>query len=152
MVITQVIQRLNSEGVNYKLLTHNPVYTCEEAAKATRSKLRQHVKAMLLIDINNRPVVVLLPGDKHVSLHKVAKAIGVQKVRLASPKEVKTTLGVETGAVSALIAEGILMLLDVSVMRNRLVYMSAGTHTDSIMISPKDFQRVIKAKLTSIIE
>lgn len=81
------------------------MYICEAAAKATKSKLREHVKVMLLIDINDRPVIVLLPGDKRVSLHKVAKVVGVQKVRLATSEEVKTTLGVETGAVSALIAE-----------------------------------------------
>jgi prolyl-tRNA editing enzyme YbaK/EbsC (Cys-tRNA(Pro) deacylase) len=61
-------------------------------------------------------------------------------------------LHVEPGAVSALIAENTPILLDVKVLRNRLILMSAGTHTESVSMSPGDLHGLTKAILTSILE
>jgi len=71
---------------------------------------------------------------------------------LATKEEVGSILHVEPGAVSALIAENMPILLDVKILRNRLIYMSAGTHTESVSMSSRDLHRLTKAKLTSILE
>ena len=152
MVDQLVLERLGKAGVEYQLVSHQPVYTCEDAARETDTKASVHVKAMLVLDAENHPALALLPGDKRLSLRRMAKAIGISSVRLATKEEVRNILHVEPGAVSALIAENIPMLLDVEILRNKLVYMSAGTHTESIVMNPRDFHRFTKAKLTSISE
>ncbi len=152
MVQPQILKRLDASHIDYKLITHSPVYTCEEAARSTKSKPREHLKTMLLMDMNDSPAFALLPGDRRLNLRKAAKALGVRELRLAIPKEVKDILDVEIGAVSVLLAEDIPALLDIEVIRNKLVYLSAGTHTESIVINPRDLQRIVKAKLTSLID
>jgi len=59
---------------------------------------------------------------------------------------------VQPGAVTALIPENMPMLLDTEILRNKLVYMSAGTHTESVAMSLRDFHRLTKAKLTTVSE
>jgi len=152
MVDQRVLERLNQAGVEYRLLSHQPVYTCEDAARETCTRTSMHVKAMLVLDVDNRPALALLPGDRRLSLRKTDKVLGVSSVRLATKEEVKKILDIEPGAVSALIAENMPMLLDVEILRNKLVYMSAGTHTESVVISSRDFHRLTKARLTSISE
>jgi len=152
MVDQRVLERLDRAGVEYRLHSHQPVYTCEDAARETCTKASIHVKAMLVLDTGNHPALALLPGDKRLSLRKTAKSLGVSSVRLATKEEVGSILHVEPGAVSALIAENMPILLDVKILRNRLVYMSAGTHMESVSMSPRDLHRLTKAKLTSILE
>jgi len=152
MVDQRVLERLDSAGVEYQLFSHQPVYTCEDAARETGTKASIHVKAMLVLDIDNRPVIALLPGDERLSLRKTAKALNVSSVRLATKEEVESILHVEPGAVSALIAENMPILLDIKLLRNKLVYMSAGTHTECVIMNPRDLHRITKAKLTSILE
>jgi len=152
MVDQQVLERLDKAGVEYRLLSHQPVYTCEDAARETCTKASVHVKAMLVLDADNHPALALLPGDERLSLRKTAKALSVSSVRLATKEEVGSILHVEPGAVSALIAENMPILLDVKILRNRLIYMSAGTHTESVIMNPRDLHRLTKAKLTSISE
>jgi len=152
MVDQRVLERLDKAGVAYQLLSHQPVYTCEDAARETCTKASIHVKAMLVLDVDNRPALALLPGDERLSLRKTAKALSVSSVELATKEEVGSILHVEPGAVSALIAENMPILLDVKILRNRLIYMSAGTHTESVSMSSRDLHRLTKAKLTSILE
>jgi len=152
MVDQRVLARLDKAGVEYQLLSHQPVYTCEDAARETCTKTSIHVKAMLVLDADNRPALALLPGDRRLSLNKMAKVLDVSKVRLATKEEVKKILDVEPGAVSALIAENMPMLLDVEILRNKVVYMSAGTHTESVVMNSRDFHRLTKARLTGISE
>jgi len=152
MVDQRVLERLDKAGVEYRIHSHQPVYTCEDAARETCTKASIHVKAMLVLDSDNHPALALLPGDERLSLRKTAKALSVSSVRLATKEEVGSTLHVEPGAVSALIAENMPILLDVKILRNRLIYMSAGTHTESVSMSPRDLHRLTKAKLTSILE
>ena len=78
--------------------------------------------------------------------------MSVSSVRLATKEEVGSILKVEPGAVSALIAENMPILLDVKVLRNTLIYVSAGTHTETVSMSPRDLHRLTKAKLTSLLE
>jgi len=152
MVDQRVLERLDKAGVEYRLLSHQPVYTCEDAARETCTKASIHVKAMLVLDADNHPGLALLPGDERLSLRKTAKALSVSSVRLATREEVGSILHVEPGAVSALIAENMPILLDVKILRNRFIYMSAGTHTESVLMNTRDLHRLIQAKLTSILE
>ena len=150
MVDEKVIECLREAEVDYEILKTEPVYTCEAAAEATGTRLHQHVKSMLLLCDECKPVLALLQGDKRVDLNRVRKVTSSRRVRLASHEEVKNIMKVEIGAVSPLIADEIPILLDIGLMREKTLYMSAGTHTECVAMSPRDLLKVVKVKMTRI--
>lgn len=54
-------------------------------------------KSLLLMSELNEPFLIIIGGDKRVSLQKVEKVLGIKNMRIAKAKEVKEVLGYEVG-------------------------------------------------------
>ena len=50
----------------------------------------------------DRPMLVIVAGNRELSLKKLAKAVGQKKVQMASHKEAEKLTGLQTGGISAL--------------------------------------------------
>lgn len=136
---------LDDNGINYKLLTHERVFTSEEAARIRGVPLSSGVKAMV-VKSKNGFCLVLVPGDKRIDFEKVGERIG--KAKLASPEEVFRITGCEVGSVHPFgILFGLRVLMDRHILDNQTVNFNAGMHEISINMSPKDMAKLINPEL-----
>lgn len=136
---------LESSGVTYKIITHERVYTSEEAARIRGVPLSSGVKAMI-VKAESGFFLVLVPGDKKIDFDKLKNKIG--KSRLASPEEVFRTTGCEVGSVHPFgNLFGLRVLMDRHILDNETVNFNAGMHEVSINMSPHDMAEIIKPQV-----
>lgn len=161
----KIIQLLKENSVWYQVLEHEPVYTSQQAAAVRPDvSLRQGAKAMVLrvqksirqlADKNQNDdsthhsfVMVALPGDKKMDLHKVAKFLGAKDATLASPEEVERVIGVKIGAVSPFgNLSGLTVLVDRGLLANQKIAFNAGDHRKTVIMNSSDYQTLSQAKV-----
>lgn len=97
---TNPMRILDSAGIDYDVKIHSkPVYTAVDASKERGVRLEQVVKTMLVERQSGQVVMVLVPGDRRLSLKRLAQVLGGENVALLSARRVKTVAGYEVGSV-----------------------------------------------------
>jgi Cys-tRNA(Pro) deacylase len=116
-----------------------PTSTAEEAAEAVGCELGAIVKS-LCFEIDGRPVLVLVAGDRQVDNKALRRifAVSKRKVRIAGPALVEEATGYAVGGVPPLgHAHPLPTLIDRSLSRFGIVYAAAGT-PNSLFAIPYD--------------
>ncbi|MBS3062578.1 MAG: aminoacyl-tRNA deacylase [Candidatus Diapherotrites archaeon] len=141
----QVQAYLKGLGMEFRVVTHEAVYTSEAAAKARGLELKQGVKAMVLKDENGKVVLGLIAADKRIDLKKLAAVAGTGRLSLAKPDEVLKHTGCEVGSVHPFgNLHKLPTYLDESVKENETVDFNIGLHTHSVIMTAKDFVDAVK--------
>lgn len=144
---------LDEHGARYRVITFSaPVYTVEQSAAQSGLDFSQIIKSMLLVDDENRFVMVCLPGTKKVSASKVKRAAGLTKrPHFATDQQVEDTLGLKVGAVTALYAVGkVLIFFDESIKNLSECSLSAGEHQYEIVIDTADLIRLVQPTFAEV--
>jgi Cys-tRNA(Pro) deacylase len=106
-----------------------PTSTAEEAAAAVGCELGAIVKS-LCFEVDGKPVLVLVAGDRQVDSKALRRIYGVskRKVRIASPALVEEATGYSVGGVPPVgHTTRLPILIDRSLSRFEMVYAAAGT-------------------------
>ncbi|WP_195269326.1 prolyl-tRNA synthetase associated domain-containing protein [Eubacterium sp. 1001713B170207_170306_E7] len=97
----KVYDFLDKLGVQYQVIEHPPVYTCEELEQYMDDVKGAHCKNLLLRNKKgNRHILVILEESKQMNIKAFGKQIGVSNLSFASEERLLKYLGVTTGAVS----------------------------------------------------
>ena len=141
---------LEESGVTYKVLTHERVFTSQEAADIRGVPLSSGVKAMI-VKAKDDFLMVLVPGDRKIGLKNLKGRFGSAK--LASPDEVFRITGCEVGSVHPFgQLFGLRVLMDRHILDSETVNFNAGMHEVSINMSPRDMAEIIKPELGDFAE
>ena len=148
----KIKELLDKNKAMYRHLNHEPVgKTSEDAAKIRGTSLENGVKAIILKihdkEYENNPdkfFQVSIPGLNRIDLKKLKIYFNVKNISLATPEEVLDRTGCTVGSVPPF---GILfdmkVYADESLLQLDEMLFSAGTHTDSIIMNPKDYVEII---------
>ena len=118
-VLESIRKLLDEHKISYKCWDHPPVHTSEEAAKIRGTELSSGAKAMVLRS-EGKFLMVVIAGDKKMDFRKVKKAIGSDRLTLASPEEVRQVTQCVIGSVPPFgNLFGVPVYLDESVLRSR---------------------------------
>jgi Cys-tRNA(Pro)/Cys-tRNA(Cys) deacylase len=103
------------------------------------------VKAMIVRWDKRDFVLVVIPGDKQLSLKKVAEALGEKDVSLASERDVRRVTGFQVGAVSVtgFRREDIPGYVDQGVLELEKALISSGRPDAGLALQPQDLLRAI---------
>jgi Ala-tRNA(Pro) deacylase len=144
----KIIKLLLNNKTSYKLLKHQPVYTSEQAAKVRGSSLKAGAKALIFL-ADNKPIMIVVPGNKKVNVRKFKDAYKIKNLAMATPDEVeKITEGVKIGAVHPFgNLHNLPVYVDQSLGRNKEIVFNAGVHDRSIKMEYRDYYRLVKPKL-----
>ncbi len=97
----KVYDCLDRLEIEYQVIEHPPVYTCEELEPYMKDVSGAHCKNLLLRNKKgNRHLLVILEEDKQMNIKAFGKAIGISNLSFASEERLMKYLGVTTGAVS----------------------------------------------------
>lgn len=125
---------LHKEIRTFEESTHNS----ELAARSLGVEVGQIAKTILLM-VDEKPVVVVISGDRRVDFKKVKALRCGRRVRLAGPEDVVTRTGFKVGAVSPVaLPEGIPVFLDVSLRRFREIFPAAGETNNMFVTTPDE--------------
>ncbi len=144
-VLQQIKDLLNEYKIKFEPTTHAPVKTSEEAAKVRGTELKQGAKALIMYG-DDKPMMIVLAADRKIDNAKFKTTYKMKDLRMAKPEEVKEVTNTEIGAVPPFgNLFDIPLYVDKSLGENETIVFNAGTHTDSISMSYKDFEKVSKA-------
>ena len=139
---------LDSQDVKYVTLSHSRAFTAQEIAAAAHIPGRKLAKTVMAW-VDGRMAMVVLPASHHVDFAELASAIDADEIDLATEREFKDLFPeCEVGAMPPF---GNLYDMDVYVAE-RLAHdgeiaFNAGTHTELIQMSYRDFERLVQPKV-----
>ena len=146
----QLIDCLNDNKVRYEILHHPEAVTAQRIAQAEHVKGRHHAK-VVVVKSGEQHCMVVLSADRQVDLKKVGKAIG-KSASLGHEKEFKALF--PDCAIGAMPPFGNLYgvptFVDQSLAEQDYIVFEAGTHTDAIKLSYRDYEKIVKPRVEEL--
>jgi Ala-tRNA(Pro) deacylase len=146
----QLIDCLNENKVRYEILHHPEAVTAQRIAQAEHVKGRHHAKVVMIRSGEQRMMMVL-PADHQIDLEKVEKVLG--KAALLDKEQDFKSLFPDC-AIGAMPPFGNLYGLrtcvDQSLAEQDYIVFEAGTHTDAIKMSYRDYEKIVKPRIKDL--
>ena len=147
-VLDAVVEFLNERSITYRLVRHAPTRTSAESAEARGEDLRLGGKALLL-KVGDQFCLFVLSAALKLDSPAIKKAFNVRKVRFATTDELLELAGLAPGSVPPF-GRPILpfdLFVDEPLLENERIAFNAGSLTDSIIMSMKDYIAVAEPRL-----
>jgi prolyl-tRNA editing enzyme YbaK/EbsC (Cys-tRNA(Pro) deacylase) len=143
--VRRVATFLNASGAEIRIEEFSAgTPTAEAAAEAVGCALGDIVKS-LAFEGDGRSALVLVPGDRRADAAKVAAALGVGKVRVATAERVRELTGFEPGAVAPFLADVDAVLLERRLLLREAVWVGAGSPSHMARLEPAELARLSAA-------
>lgn len=148
MPSTKLKEFLDRHNTKYEVISHSLAYTAQEIAASAHIPGKKLAKTVI-VKIDNRIAMAVLPASYRVDLELLKKAIGASKVELAREEEFKSMFpDCEVGAMPPF---GNLYNMEVLVAESLAeegeIAFNAGFHTELIRLAYKDYARLAKPKV-----
>ncbi|MCR9163573.1 MAG: YbaK/EbsC family protein [Nannocystaceae bacterium] len=140
-----IVAHLRANGVGYRQLHHEPTRTSEDSARVRGEPMAIGGKSLVL-KAADRFVVLVLSAALRAQSKGLRKALGVKRLRFATPQELLELTGCVPGCVPPF-GRPILdlpLLVDASILRNERIAFNAGSLTDSVIMARPDWQRCVE--------
>jgi Cys-tRNA(Pro)/Cys-tRNA(Cys) deacylase len=152
---TLAIKVLEGKQIPHEIIPYpDTIRDAAEIAAELGVPARQVFKTLVIIRPAAKPLLVMLPADRQLDLKKLAKAMNVKKVAMATQREAEHLTGLQVGGISALalLNRGFAVFLDASAQAYEQIYISAGQRGLDIKLAVRDLVRVTKARFVDACE
>jgi len=149
--IERVSQFLDSNRIDAKIVQLNDsTRTSRLAAEVLACSIAEIAKA--LVFIGARPMVVVMSGDKRVSIAKLKRLFGAE-MRMASAQEVKSSTDYVIGGVPPFPHAGeVKVYADISLRRFSRVWAAAGEPNAVMNVAVEDILKTIGTEMIDVAE
>ncbi|MEW6379788.1 MAG: YbaK/EbsC family protein [bacterium] len=148
MPIRKLKEFLDNNNIRYVTITHSPAYTAQEIAASAHIPGREMAKTVM-VKIDEKMAMVVLPANVQINFDFLRCITGAQRVSLASEEEFKDRF--PESEIGAMPPFGNLYGLDVLVSEDLAmdeeIAFNAGSHSELIKMSYKDFERLVRPKV-----
>lgn len=153
MPIEKLKTFLDREGIKYVLISHSRSYTAQEAAASAHIPGKELAKTVV-VKLDGRMAMAVLPASYHVDLEHLAEVAGVDHAAIASESDFSSLFpDCDTGAMPPF---GNLYDMEVyvaeSLTEDEEIAFAAGSHTELLRMSFADFERLVKPKVLAFSE
>lgn len=132
------------------VLFDSSTHTAELAAQTLGVTAAQIAKTLVFL-ADAKPLLVVTCGDRKVDTKKLARELGVKKVKFADAETVLAATGFTPGGVSPFgLPEEIPLYLDKSLYLFDVVYAAAGTANSALPVKPQRLQEITGAKMVDV--
>lgn len=151
MAIKKLKSYLDDNNIKYVSIIHSQAYTAQETAQSAHIPGKEMAKTVI-VKSGDDLVMLVLPASEKVDLDLVKGATRSDSVQLASEQDFKDLFpNCETGAMPPFgNLYGMPVYVEESLSRNKNIAFNAGSHTELIKLTYKDFNRLVKPKVTRI--
>ena len=143
----KILEHLDSLGIAYDKLEHEPVTTSDAAAGARASRIEQGAKA-LIMKAKDDFYHLIISAAARLDNKKLRHLIGSRKLRFANDDELFELTGCHTGAVPPFgNLFGLPVYMDNLLLSEDTVYFNCGSHTVSLRMAREDLERATGAEV-----
>ena len=144
MPLKKLIDFLDDHKIKYVSIKHSQAYTAQELAASVHLPGKEMAKTVM-IKVNGKIAMAVLPATEHVDIELLKALTSSENVELAHEQEFMDLFPeCETGAMPPF---GNLYDMDVYVEKDlaqdKLICFNAGTHTEMVRMSYKDYERLV---------
>ncbi len=146
--IERIRALLNANSIDYREAEHSPTKTSEEAAKARGEDLSIGGKAIVL-KVDNSFYLFVLSASKRIDSPKIKKYFHAKRIRFATKGELLNLTGLVPGSVPPF-GKPIIdlkLFIDNSIVENDRIAFNAGSLTNSIIMSVKDYINIAQPEI-----
>ncbi len=139
---------LDSKNIKYVTIDHSRAYTANEIAATAHIPGKELAKTVM-VKIDGKMTMTVLPAYCKINFELLQEASGASNVELSSEQEFKDMFpGCEIGAMPPFgNLYGMEVLVDKSLCEDEEIAFNAGSHTELIRLSYKDFEGLVKPKV-----
>src|SRR5260370_11429372 len=121
-----------------------------QAAEALGIEPRRVLKT-LMAEVDRKPVCVVVPSDREVSMKKLAAAFGGKAANMMRPAEAERLTGYHVGGISPIAQKKrVPVAIDKSVLAETSVYLNGGQRGLQIELDPNDVVRALDPSLPAL--
>lgn len=140
MIPSRLSSYLDERGARYEVCIHEHSHSSAETARTAHVPPAQLAKSVLLED-DDGCVMAVIPADKTVMLHEVARMLDRKELHLADENRIASVFdGCERGALPPVgMAWGVETVVDDALEANDQVYLEGGDHEQLLRMSREQF-------------
>ena len=136
---------LAAEHLSFTVSCHS----VEEAAQAVKASRDDFVKNICMIDSQGSLIVAIVKGEDRASTERVAKALNIERPRLANPDEILEKSGFPCGGTPSF-GFNATFLVDERVMEKDVVFTGGGSQQSLVKIPTKELIKANNGKIARI--
>ena len=134
---------LEESGINYEKHLHSTTYTAQGLAAEEHVSGYMVAKPVIVMHRNDA-VMCVIPAPKHIDLKRVADALNLPEVHLATEGEMAELFpDCELGAEPPVgKMYNMRTVMDRSLKEDEFLIMQAGTHRESVKVRREDWEKI----------
>ncbi len=150
MPVTKLREFLDNNHVKYVTIAHSSAYTASEIAESAHIPGKEMAKTVI-VKIGGKMAMAVLPASYRVDLGRLKEATGANDIDIATEQDFKGTFpGCEVGAMPPFgNLYGMEVFTAASLAEDENIAFNAGSHTELVQMSYKDFEQLAKPKVVT---
>ena len=151
---TRGIQFLKSKKIQHTVVKYDHAAKgAEFAAQAVGFPLAQTVKTLVVALDDNSSALVLMPGDRQLSMKKIAAACGTKRAAMADTATAQRLTGYLVGGISPFGTQKRLpVVMEACLQGFAEVMINAGRRGIMVKMAPTDIIAVLDAKIVDLVQ
>lgn len=140
----KVKEYLNSIGIEFKIVEHEPAYTTEEADKYIEGHDGVRTKTMFICNKKKTNYYMIIMDDsKRLDMNKFKEIVSEKQMKMASEEALKEKLGIEPGMVSPFgllnnDEKDVKIYMDKQIITEEIMTFHPNDNTKTLFITTKD--------------
>ena len=152
---TRATQALAKTGVSFTVHVYDYDPTADrvgiQAAQALGEDPARVLKT-LMAEVDGKPVCVIVPSDREVSMKKLANAFNGKSASMMKPADAERLTGFVVGGISPFGQKRqVPTAMEAAALAHEAVYMNGGQRGLQVRLSPRDAVAALKAISASVI-
>ncbi len=151
MPVKKLKEFLDSHNIKYVVISHSRAVTSQEVAASAHISGKEMAKTVM-VKLDGKMAMAVLPASSRVNLDLLKEASGAQQVDLAAELEFRELFPeCEPGAMPPFgNLYGMPVFASESLAQDEEIAFNAGSHTELVKLSYKDFERLVKPKIAKL--
>ena len=152
---TRATKALEQAGVAFSVLTYDYDPDADkigmQAAEALGERPERVLKTLMAL-VDGKPVCVIVPSDREVSMKKLAAAFAGKSAQMMKPADAERITGYKVGGISPFgQMKPPRVAIEAAAMAHELVTLNGGQRGLQVRLSPKDVAAVLKAVVAPVV-
>ncbi len=149
MISKKLERYLEERGADvFEVIPHPEAFTAQRTAEAEHAPGRMQAK-VVMVKVDGQPTMAVLPANHRLDLERMREALDARKVHLMAEPEFEALFpDCEAGAMPPFgEMYNLPMYVDQRLSENDWILFNAGTHRESIRMTFRDYERLVRPAL-----
>lgn len=152
---TRATQALQKAGVSFTTVTYDYDPDADRIGLAAAEAIGEspsRVLKTLMAEVDGKPVCVVVPSDREVSMKKLAAAFGGKSAHMMKPADAERATGYHVGGISPFgQKKTVPTAIEITALEEAYVYINGGQRGLQIRVDPRQAQEALRAVAAALV-